>query len=162
MMRLGRAALCSSSGVRREGLWREGRRQWGDGVEGGREQGRADTDTATLCVSACAGWIHAAPHRLAERPPGGGEGADREARRRGGQGEGEQHKRHARRHTHTHTHTHKHLHTHKLTQTHTHGKRVCLCEFPCTGPRGHFAMACSAVRRFVLAALCILCIVITS
>jgi hypothetical protein len=75
-MRLGRAALCSSSRVRQEGLWRGGRRQWGDGMEGGREQGRADAHTAALCVSFCAGWLHAAVHRLAEGPAGGGEGAD--------------------------------------------------------------------------------------
>ena len=82
MMRLGRAALCSSSSVRQEGLWRAGRRQWGDGMEGGREQGRAGTHTAALCVSACADWSYAAVHRLAGGPAGGGEGADREARRR--------------------------------------------------------------------------------
>jgi hypothetical protein len=94
-------------------------RQWGDGMEGGREQGRADTHTATLCVSACAGWSYAASHRLGAGPAGGGEAADREARRRGGQDKCEQHKRH----THTHTHTHTHARTHTHTHTHTQGEQ---------------------------------------
>jgi hypothetical protein len=128
MMHLARAALCSSSSVRQEGLWRAGRRQWGDGREGGLEQGRADTHTATPCsVSACAEWLHAAVHRLESRPAGGGEGADRAARRRGGENDGEQHKvarTHARTYTHAHTHAqgeqHK-RHIRSFTSECTHG-----------------------------------------